>query len=163
MKKKTKKDIIILFLIIVIIILTAINILKINSNEKAKQIIKDSLTAQSIVSNYIGKMKSDTFDIYTTEQLLIGSTDTQNVTGTKIKNNENDDLLQIVSVEYKISQGKSKFYKLNTDNFEKEFNVKLYNKDGITWYIQDTGDIKISYTSRPTWWTNELDVLYLGA
>jgi|GEM_PF-3100364 len=162
MKKETLKNIIILILILVITVFVFPNLLKKKDNVKTKQLIKDSLTAQSVVSNYIGKMKSDTFDIYTTEQLLIGSTDIVNIEETKIKNNENEDLLQIAIYKDNISQKDSVFYKLNIDNFEKKFNVKLFKADGIEWYIQNTGDIKISYTSQPNWWTQELDALYLG-
>lgn len=161
-KKGNRKNIIILILTLVIIFLAVTSLLKINDNVKAKQIIKDSLTAQSIISTYIGKMKSDTFDIYTTEQLLIGSTDIKNIVETKIKNNNDEDLLQIVSLEDKVSNKNSTFYKINIDSFEKKFDVNLYKEDGITWYVQNTGNIKINYTIKPNWWTQELNAIYLG-
>ncbi len=162
MKKNNIKNIVIIILILIIMVLTIISLLKLNKNNKAKDLIKDSLTLQSKISEYVGKLKSDTFDIYTTEQLLIGSTDIENISQTKIKNNEDEDLLQIVSIDSKISEKDSTFYKVNTEVFEKEFKVKLYKEDGIVWYIQSNGDIKIYYTSKPNWWTQELNAIHLG-
>lgn len=162
MKKDNIKNIVIIILILIIMIFTITSLLKLNKNIKVKQIIKDSLTVQSKISTYIGKMKSDTFDIYTTEQLLIGSTDIENIDKTKIKNNDDEDLLQIVSIDGKISENDSTFYRVNTEIFEKEFEVKLYKEDGIVWYIQSNGDIKIYYTSKPNWWTQELNAILLG-
>lgn len=162
MKKETRKNIIIITLILVITLLIFINLINSSNNVKAKQLISNTLTAQSIISEYIGKMKSDTFDIYKTEQLLIGSTDIENVIETRIKDNNNEDLLQIVSIENKISKKDKTFYKVNIENFEKKFDIKLYNDDGITWYVNNTGNVKVDYTTKPNWWTQELDAIYLG-
>lgn len=162
MKKETIKNLVIIILLLVIMFFTVTNILKSNNTVKAKQLIKDSLTAQSIISTYIGKMKSDTFDIYTTEQILIGSTDIENIAETKIKNNNDEDLLQIVNIENKVSDEDSTFFKLNIESFEEEFDIELYKEDGITWYVSKYGDIKINYIAKPNWWTQEMNAIYLG-
>ncbi len=162
MKKETIKTFTIIVLILIIVLLIITNFLKQGSNVKAKKLFKEILTVQSNISNYIGKMKSNTFEIYTTQQILIGSTDIENILETRIKNFENDDLIQIVIDKDKISQDNSTFYKINIDNFKKKFNYNLYNEDEITWYIQDNGDIKISYIIKPSWWIQELDIMYIG-
>jgi len=162
MKKESIKNIIIFILILIVITLLVIYAIKFSNNEKTSKIIKDSLIAQSNISEYIGKIKSDTFDIYTTEQLLTGSTDITNIEGTIIKDNDDKNLLQIVDVDDKITNNESVFYKLNTANFKKRFDINLYEEDGITWYIKSTGDIKVNYINKPTWWNQELDTIYTG-
>ena len=162
MKKENIKNIVIFILILAVIILVIAYVLKFRDNSNITKLVKNSLEAQSNISEYIGKTKSETFDIYTTEQLLIGSTDIQNIDSTKIKDNDNSELLQIVNVEDKVSYNNSTFYKINIDNFKKKFNIDLYQENGITWYIQSTGNIKINYTTKPTWWNQELDTLYVG-
>jgi hypothetical protein len=161
MKKESFKNIVITILILIIMVFIVIKLLKLNDNIKAKQLIKDSLVAQSTISSYIGKMKSDTYDVYTTQQLLLGSSDVENVDTTNIKNNNDENVLQIANPSDKISFGDSIFYKLNIDSFEKNFNLELYNEDGITWYIQSNGNIKINYLIKPRWWTQDLDAIYL--
>ncbi|MDD2376543.1 MAG: hypothetical protein PHD15_00740 [Clostridia bacterium] len=162
MKKENVKNIIILILIITTIILVITYLLKFSDNSNITKLIKDSLVVQLNVSEYIGKIKSDTFDIYTTEQLMIGSTDIQNIDTTRIKDNDDNDLLQIVSIEDKISYNDTMFYKINMDNLKKIFDINLYQESGITWYIGSTGDIKVNYITKPTWWSQELDIIYVG-
>jgi len=162
MKKESLKNIVIFILIFIIIVFTVMYLLKYNNNSKSATMVKDSLVGQSNISEYIGKIKSDTFDIYTTEQLLIGSTDIKNIDTTKIKDNSDVDLLQIVNIEDKVTKNDAVFYKLNTENFKKRFGITLYEENGITWYVQSTGNIKVNYITKPTWWNKELDSIYVG-
>ena len=162
MKKENIKNIVIFIMILAIIILSISYVLKFRDNTNVTRLIKDSLVAQSKISEYIGKTKSDTFDIYTTEQLLIGSTDLKDIDTTIIKDNADKGLLQIVNIEDKVSHNDSIFYKINIDNFKEKFDIDLYEENGITWYIQSTGNIKINYITKPTWWNKELDVIYVG-
>jgi len=162
MKKEKLKTIIIFILIFTTIVLVTMYILKFSDSSNITKLIKDSIAAQSNISEYIGKTKSDTFDIYTTEQLLIGSTDIENIDTTRIKDNQDNDLLQVVSIEDKVSINDSKFYKINLDNFKEMFDINLYQGNGITWYIESTGDIKVNYITKPTWWNQELDIIYVG-
>lgn len=168
MRKATKntlgtvKDIIIIILIVAVVTLTVMYLLRFNSNTKTKQLVKDTLTAQTNISEYLGKLKSETFEVYTNEQLLVGSSDIQNTDTTRIKNNDNEEILQLVSIENKVNSNNSIFYKLNTDSFKKKFNIDLHEDDGITWYIQNTGEIKVNFINKPSWWTEELNAIRLG-
>jgi uncharacterized protein YpmB len=162
MKKESIKNIVIFILILIVIALLIIYSIKFSNNAKTGKIIEDSLAAQSKISEYIGKIKSDTFDIYATEQLLLGSTDIKDIDGSKIKDNDDKDLLQIVNIEDKITKNESVFYKLNTVNLKKIFDISLYEENRIMWYVKSTGEIKVNYINKPTWWNQELDILYVG-
>lgn len=162
-KKDRIKNIALFVLVLAFITFAVMYLLKFNSSNKTKQIIKDSLRAQASISEYIGKMKSDTFDIYTIEQLLIGSTNIEDLDRTRIKDNNDNNILQIVTNQDKITKNNVTFYKLNVDELEKKIGLKLYEDGNIEWYIQSNGDIKINYTNKPSWWTDELYAIYVGA
>lgn len=162
MKKEAIKSLTIGILMIMVVVLTIMYSLKFSYNNKANELIKSSFVAQSEISEYIGKLKSDTFNIYTTEQLLVGSSDVSSIDTTKIKDNDNNNLSQLVSNDDKITYNNQIFYKLDVDNFEKLFDISLYKDDTLTWYIGNSGDIKVNYKIKPIWWNNELGSLYIG-
>lgn len=162
-KKEKIKNIIIFILVLAFITFAIMYLLKFNNSNRTKQLIKDSLRAQASISEYIGKMKSDTFDIYTIEQLLVGSANIEDIEATRIKDNNENNILQIVTKQDKIIKNNVTFYKLNVDELEKKIGLKLYEDDNIEWYIQSNGDIKINYTNKPNWWTDELDAIHIGA
>lgn len=161
-KENPIKKFILFILVLAIFVISIMWLLKINGSTKTKQIITDLITAQAIISEYIGKMKSETFDIYTTEEILIGSTDINNIEETRIKDNDSQSTPQIVTIENKIEKDNVTFYKLNIDVLDKEFGLKLFKDDEIIWYVQETGIIKVNYINKPNWWTRELDAIYIG-
>lgn len=161
-KKVSMKNIILFVLILAVFAMSIMWLLKINNSTKTKQVITDLINVQINLSEYFGKLKSETFDIYTTEDIIIGSTDIQKVEETRIKDNDNKEISQIVITDNILEKNNITFYKINIDIIEKDFGLKLYEDKNIIWYIQETGQIKVSYINKPIWWTDELDAIYVG-
>lgn len=162
MNKSKIKNIVIVLLSVIVIILSVISFLKPNIGSKASSLLKDFISLQSKTSEYIGKMKSDTFGIYTTEQILIGSIDIAKAESTKILNNNDEEVKSLVDVKNSIKNDENTYYVVNKDNISKIFQIELGKYTDTNWYIDTNGNIRLKYIERPTWWTAELDSILVG-
>jgi hypothetical protein len=153
-KNEKTKNIVILILSIIVIILLIFNLFQPNTM-KSSNIVLEVMGLQSKVSEYIGKMKSDTFDIYTKEQLLSGMQDSE-----KIKDNNGDDCLQLIDINNKIVKQDINYYKVNKDNIFKEFKIQL--DEELEYYISSNSDVRVKYSIKPLWWVDELNSLVIN-
>ena len=155
--KINSKNIAIVILIVVVIILSIFLIIKNKNNGKGNSeiatFIKDAVEVQNNLSYYVGNTYSDTFGIYTKEEI---------VTARKKDAKENSDiskLTSIVDTNSKIDSQNGTCYKISEENYKKILNVDLPKYDGITWYIQDGSLIKVHLNIKPDWWNEDLSCL----
>lgn len=154
MKKEKIKNIIIIILSIIIILFLIFNLFQPNTM-KSSNIVLEVIGLQSKVSEYIGKMKSDTFDVYTKEQLLSGVKDDE-----KIKDNSDQDCVALIDINEKIQKEDINYYKVNKDNIFKEFKIQL--DEELEYYISSNSDVRIKYSIKPLWWVDELNSLVIN-
>ncbi len=154
--KNSKDKIIIVLLLIVIILLAGYIILNLNKDNKAKDFISDFTKLQSKISYYIGSTYSDTFGVYTNEEII---------TGTKTTNENVDDIKNIepiVDVESKVEKSGKISYQILSENVKKIFKIDVPNYEGVKWYIQDGEFLKVDFETKPSWWTENLESYRLG-
>lgn len=121
--------------------------------------LQSIFTLQDKVSTYIGKSTSDTFGIYTAEELTTGKLATS---GEDIKDNEDKSLTALVDTEKKQEKNGKVAYKINEENLKKLLNTSMPTYEGVEFYIQDGSLVKVNLTSKPDWWTEDLDFLLVG-
>ncbi|MEG1141166.1 MAG: hypothetical protein RSE41_01705 [Clostridia bacterium] len=158
MNKDLIKNVIIGILSLVLIIVI-IFILKPKTIVNSNDLLKNIILVQSNISEYVGKTKSDTFNIYNTELILIGSSNIEKIEDSKIVNNNNEELISLISLDDKKKIKDINYYKLNVKNISKLFKISL--TDEVTWYIDSNGNIKILNDKLPKWWTSNLDIFLI--
>ncbi len=159
-----KKNVIIGILIVVILGLIASYLLAPKYSTESTNIMKVAFEAQVKVSEYIGKLRSDTFDVYTVEQLITSYRDLEKEEKEVIKDTSGKEISPLVSTEDGDIKEKdeTKYYKANMSNFATILNVQLINDSNLTWYLSDSGVIKLSYKVKPNWWTDEFEVMHIN-
>ncbi len=159
-----KKYIIISVLIILTILIILYTIFRggnpIYSSDRTK-FVKQIIEAQKELSYYLGETVSDTFDLYTKEQIITGVMDIEKPEETKILDNTNEAITPLVNVEKDkiIQKGDTKNYLVINDNLKKILDVSLPEYAGVYYYIQDNGSIKVKLESTPDWWDSTLETL----
>lgn len=155
--KINKKNITIVVIVLVVIILAIVVITKSIGNGKSgagnANFVKDAMEVQNNVSYYVGNAYSDTFGIYTKEEI---------VTATKKDDKENSKiskLTAIVDTNSKISSQNGTCYKISDEAYKSILNVQLPKYEGITWYLQDGTLLKVHFDTKPAWWTDDLSAL----
>lgn len=164
MKKDLIKNIIIAILVLIILGLVAIYLLNPDYNTESTNLIQSAFECQIKLSEYIGKLRSDTFDAYTTEQLLVGSYNLEDIENSIIMNTAGEEIKSLVystSEDIKVVD-EIKYYRVNVTNFASALNVQLINDANIVWYVSDTGVLKLTYSFKPDWWIDEFEVFHLN-
>jgi hypothetical protein len=159
---KDKKSILV---IIVLVILLGLSVAYIilgpngyRTTEKGKNFFDDVIELQSNLSYYVGAAYSDSFGVYSKEELLLGKTED----GEKIKDNEDNLLPTLVEEDSKESYDKdSNAYKLNMDNVKTTLRIKTGDYEGVTFYVVDGDLIKVKLDGDVEWWNNNYDGLLL--
>ncbi|MEG1705558.1 MAG: hypothetical protein RR290_03165 [Clostridia bacterium] len=162
MKKEKLKTFIIITLVIIIILIFLIFAIKSNNKSKSTILLDTIMHLQMNLSEYLGKFKSDTYEVYTKEQILIGSTDFKNIDKTKIKDYENNEIISLVDFKSKITKNKVSFYKINLLNIDKLFKIIVDEKLNIDIYISNDGKVAIRYIDKPIWWIQEFNTLCIN-
>ena len=140
--KKAKYIIIIVILIIALGLTAAYAILGprgFKTTEKGKAFLDDVLTLQSNLSYYVGASYSDSFGVYTKEEILLGKTLED---GEKIKDNEDNVLPTLVNEENTI-----------------EYKGEIPTYEGVTFYVVEGDLVKVKLDSTPDWWNSNYDGL----
>ncbi len=119
--------------------------------------------SQIRLSEYIGKLRSDMMDSYSTEQILVGSYNLDDIENSIIMNSAGEEITAIV---YSKPEDIKKvdditYYRVNVTNVMSKLQTQLINDSNIVWYVSSTGVLKISYSKKPDWWIDEFDVFYL--
>lgn len=161
MKKDTVKNILIIILFLIVIAGLAMYFLNPRYSTETSNVLHNYCEAQVKLSEYIGKLRSDMFDAYTTEQLLVGSYNLEDIPNSLIMNNSGDELTAIVhsNPEDKFEKDEVTYYRINVTEFARMFEMQLLNDSAISWYVSETGIIKIHLNIIPDWWIEEFDVL----
>ena len=157
--KKTKYIIIIVILIIALGLTAAYAILGprgFKTTEKGKAFLDDVLTLQSNLSYYVGASYSDSFGVYTKEEILLGKTLED---GEKIKDNEDNVLPTLVNEENTIEYKGEKGYELNIEYVNTTLKIKIPTYEGVTFYVVEGDLVKVKLDSTPDWWNSNYDGL----
>ncbi len=130
---------------------------------QSTNLVQSAFESQLSISEYIGKLRSDTFDAYTTEQLLVGSYNLDDIENSIIMDTSGIELKPIVYYEEAdiIIKDEIKYYRINITNLTSVIKVQLLNDSNIVWYISESGVLKCKYSKKPDWWTEELEVFHL--
>lgn len=163
MSKDIVKNIIIAVLSLIIIALISTYLLRPDYSTESTNLVQSAFESQLNISEYIGKMRSDTFDAYTTEQLLVASYNLDDIPNSIIMDTSGAELKPLVYSEQAdiIIKGEIKYYRINITNLASVTKVQLLNDSNIVWYISHNGVLKCTYSKRPKWWTDELEVFHL--
>lgn len=158
---KKKNTIIVLLSSLCIILIALMIFMKFSSKTVtgSSKFMQSVFTLQDKVSTYIGKTTSDTFGIYTAEELVTGKLAT---TSEDIKDNEDKSIIPLVDVDKKQEENNKVAYKINEENLKKLLNTSMPTYDGVDFYIQEGSLVKVKLTSKPDWWTEDLDFLLVG-
>lgn len=160
-KKNGVKNVVIIILAVLVLLFgTYIVLLKFNVTgvDGKSTFVKNAFNLQDKVSYYIGTTYSDTFGIYTKEEILLGKTKD----GKEIKDNNNKAMTPLVSADKKIEKNGTVAYPLNEESAKTLLQITLPKEDGVTWYIQDGNLLKVNLEKSPSWWSIDLDCLKVG-
>ncbi len=150
--KNGLKNIVIILLLGVILSYTLYMLLKPNLVIDKSNFLKTLVETQKQMSLYIGELQSDTFNTYTTVELFTAMT----MEGNSIKNNNNEDMISIVDNEPKIIDNIN-YYCIDTENFFKITNYSMPEIEGLSFYTDINGNIKVYYLEEPSWWQQEYE------
>ncbi len=159
---KNKKNILIIIILLILLGFTgAYAILGPNgykTTEKGKAFFDDVIKLQANLSYYVGSAYSDSFGVYSKDEILLGATSE----GEKIKDNLDNLLPALVDPEsaqdYKDD---TKSYKLNMENIKTTLGLKMDEYEGVTFYVVEGDLVKIKLDSKPEWWNENYDGLIL--
>ena len=148
----------------IIIALISAYLLNPKYSTESTNVVKTLFEAQIKLSEYIGKMRSDTFDSYSTMQLLTGVVDLEAEEREAIIGAGSKEITALVDTEKDdiIEKKDIKYFKVNMSNFTTVLSVQLINDSNITWYISDSGVLKLKYSRLPKWWVDELEVFNIN-
>lgn len=158
-----KKSIVVIVAVLLIISLIFNIVLLLGKEQtqetnQAKEILKDAINFQKKLAIYVTQLESETFHVYTKEQLLCGVFENDGKEEV-INDNEGKSLTPIIDKEQKKENGSIISYLVKTENLKDTIGLEIKNTSGISWYIQDGDTVKVHYEVKPDWWTPELDVL----
>lgn len=163
-----KKKIVIVAIVILIIALGITSYLAFFSkngsitNATRSKFIKDVMSMQAQISYYIGTTSSDTFGLYSKEDIITGVVKDENGENKEIKDTEDNNLTPIAEIDNKKEANGKTAYEINSDNYEKVLGSKLPEYSGIKWYIQDGEIVKVSFETQPDWWNEDLTSMLIG-
>ncbi|MBR1883461.1 MAG: hypothetical protein IJ809_00680 [Clostridia bacterium] len=158
-----KKNIIIVILLIIIIGLVSSYLLNPQYSADSTSVLKAVIEGQVKISEYIGKLRADTFDAYTVEQLLLGVSNLDDMENSVISDTKGGEIIPLVNPTENVKKkGDVTYYKVNLSNFTKVLSTQLVNEGNLTWYISDAGVLKLSYSNKPKWWIDEFEVFHIN-
>lgn len=160
-KDKKKNTIIVLLSSACILLIALMIFMKFSSKTVtgSSKFLQSVFSLQDKVSTYIGKSTSDTFGVYTAEEITTGKLAK---TGEEIKDNDDKSLTPLVDTDKKQEKNDKIAYKINDENLKKILNTSMPTYEGVEFYIQDGTTVKVNLTSKPDWWTEDLDFLLVG-
>lgn len=151
-----------IFIIIVLVILLGLSVAYAilgpngyKTTEKGKQFFDDVITLQSNLSYYVGASYSDSFGVYTKEEILLGKTED----GEKIKDNQDNVLPTLVNEENSVSYKDGTGYELNLEYVNTTLSTKIPTYEGVTFYVVDGDLVKVKLDGTPDWWNSNYDGL----
>ena len=162
MAKKANKNVVIVILLVICMLLTALTVFLLFGNKTvsgSSKFLESAYTLQNKISTYIGKTSSDTFGVYTNEEIITGKIA---ATGEDIKDSDDKSLTPLVDIDKKIDIEGKVAYKINEENLKKLLNTSMPTYDGIEFYIQDGELLKVNVVSSPDWWIEDLDFILVG-
>ncbi len=162
-KKDIVKNVIIVILVLIILVLVSLYLLNPDYSTESTNLIQSAFESQLNLSEYIGKMRSDTFDAYSTQQLIIGSYNLEDPQNSLIMDTTGAEILSIVysTPEDIIEKDGIKYYRVNMTNLTSIIKVQLLSDSNIVWYLSENGVLKCTYKHKPKWWVDELEVFHL--
>ena len=164
MKKEVVKNVVIVILLLVIAGLVSLYFLNPRYTTESTNVLHSLCETQIKLSEYVGKMRADMFDSYSTEQILVGSYNLEDIENSIIMDATGEELTSIV---YSTSDdiktiNDIKYYRVNVTNVMSVLETQLINDSNIIWYVSDTGVLKVSYNRKPDWWIDEFEVFHLN-
>ena len=164
--KKTRKHLknnIIIFEFLIIIALTIFILfttIKSDSDLKKEELLTTVINVQDNLSYYLGKMSADTFSLYSNTEILLGK---KEETDEDIVATDEEKIEPLIDVNSKMEKNGKVGYKIIAQNMIKTLKVEIPDMQGITLYIQDGTKVKVNFdTTKPSWWTTDMDFLILG-
>ena len=158
---RDKKSILIIILLVILLGLSvAYGIFGPNgykTTQKGKEFFDDTIELQANLSYYVGASDSDTFGLYSKEEILSGKTKD----GEKIKDNQDNLLPTLIEEDSAVEIDGSKAYKLNMENVKTTLGIKIENYEGVNFYVFEGDLIRIKLDAEPDWWNNNYDGLLL--
>lgn len=129
-----------------------------SATETGEAFFDDVLELQSTLSYYVGASYSDTFGVYTKEEILAGKT----VDGEQIKDNK-DNLLPTLIVADSVIDYKEdeKAYKLDINNVKTTLGLNIDNYEGVSFYVVEGDILKVKLDVVPEWWNNNYNGMIL--
>lgn len=167
MDKKIRKNIIVIILSILVITLLMYIIFSKNglsdSSERA-DFLKNMVNTQKELSYYLGRTSAETFGVYTNEQIITGVIDINKSDETKIKDNENNAIIPIVSIANNniVKENDVTSYLVIKDNIKEVLNTDLKEFSGVSYYITNGNTLKVKFDTKPKWWDGSMNTLLLG-
>lgn len=161
-RKEGHKNVVIVILFVICMLLTALTVYLVFGNKTvsgSSKFLQSAYTLQNKISTYIGKATSDTFGIYTYEEIITGKVAT---TGEEIKDNEDKPIKPLVDIDKKIEKDGKVAYKINEENLKSLLNTSMPTYDGVEFYIQDGELLKVNIVNSPEWWIEDLNFILVG-
>ncbi len=158
---KSKTQTLIIIILVILLALSGAYILLgpngIKSSQKGEDFFDDMIELQSTLSYYVGSSYSDSFGVYTKEEILSGKT----ADGEQIKDNQDNLLPTLIEEETLDYKDDKKAYKLNMENVETTLGVSIDDYEGVTFYVVDGDLVKVKLDSMPDWWSNNFNSIIL--
>lgn len=164
MKKDVIKNIIIVVLVLIILAFIVIYLLNPDYSVESTNLTQSAFEAQINLSEYIGKMRAETFDAYTTENIIVGSYNLEDIANSIIMDTTGKEITSLVysTPDDIITKDETRYYRLNISNFVNVTGVQILNDSNIVWYINNLGILKCKYSHKPDWWVDELEVFHIN-
>ena len=159
---KSKKHILIIILLLILLGLAGAYIvlgpLGYKTTERSAAFFVVVLELQSTLSYYVGSSYSDSFGVYSKEELLAGKT----IDGEKIKDNQDNLLPTLIEEGSELPyKDEEKAYKLNMEHVETTLSIKIDDYEGVNFYVVQGDIIKVKLDATPDWWNNNYNGLLL--
>ena len=158
---KNKKYI---FIIIILVILLGLSVAYAilgpngyKTTEKGKSFFDDVIVLQSNLSYYVGASYSDSFGVYSKEEILLGKTED----GEKIKDNQDNVLPTLVVEENAEKYKEGNAYELNMEYVNTTLGTKIPEYEGVKFYVVEGDLVKVKLDGTPEWWNNNYNGLIL--
>ena len=168
---KSKTQTLIIIILVILLALSGAYILLgpngIKSSQKGEDFFDDMIELQSTLSYYVGSSYSDSFGVYTKEEILSGKIDikptynSKTADGEQIKDNQDNLLPTLIEEETLDYKDDKKAYKLNMENVETTLGVSIDDYEGVTFYVVDGDLVKVKLDSMPDWWSNNFNSIIL--
>lgn len=159
---KSKKHVLIIILLLILLGLAGAYIvlgpMGYSTTQQGTAFFDDVMELQSTLSYYVGSSYSDSFGVYSKEEILAGKT----TEGEQIKDNLDNLLPTLIEegseIPYKDDE---KAYKLHMDNVETTLSIKIDDYEGVSFYVVEGDIIKVKLDATPEWWNNNYNGMIL--